>query len=116
MGIDNVIDYILSKPAFYPGKQNSATERTVGHQQPVEPKHQLKIVWRALVQHMDDKLRAGCGVNIKGFGAFTFDIDTELPKISHGRQVDMAKGLHDMRSERKNIHHCKPRFVIDAKL
>jgi hypothetical protein len=39
MGIDNVIDYILSKPTQFPGKQNSATERTVGHQQPVEPKH-----------------------------------------------------------------------------
>lgn len=65
---------------------------------------------------MDDKLRAGCGVNIKGFGAFTFDIDTELPKIQNGRQVDIAKGLNDVRSERKNIHHCKPRFVIDAKL
>jgi len=116
MGIDNVIDYVLSKPCNFPGKQNSATIRTVGHQQPVEPKHQMKIVWRALIQHMDDKLRAGCGVNIKGFGAFTFDIDTELPKISHGRQVDMGKDLGHMRSERKNIHHVKPRFVVDDKL
>jgi nucleoid DNA-binding protein len=65
---------------------------------------------------MDDKLRAGQGVNIKGFGAFTFDIETELPKISHGRQVDIAKGLGDVRGERKNIHHCKPRFVVDDKL
>ena len=56
---------------------------------------------------MDDILRAGQGVNIKGFGAFTFDIETELPKISHGRQVDIAKGLGDVRGERKNIHHCK---------
>ena len=47
MGIDNVIDYILSKPAFYPGKQNSATERTVGHQQPVEPKHQVGIHYKS---------------------------------------------------------------------
>lgn len=68
------------------------------------------------MQHMDDKLRQGLGVNIKGFGAFTFDIDTELPKIQHGRQVDIAKGIKDVRSERKNIHHCKPRFVIDPSL
>jgi len=39
MGIDNIIDYTLSKPNNFPGKQNSATARTVGHQQPVEPKH-----------------------------------------------------------------------------
>jgi nucleoid DNA-binding protein len=42
----------------------------------------MLIVWRALVEYLNNNLRAGKSVNIKGFGSFTFDISTELPKIA----------------------------------
>jgi hypothetical protein len=42
----------------------------------------MQIIWRALITYVDNKLRAGQSVNMKKFGAFTFDIQTELPKIS----------------------------------
>lgn len=82
MSIDGVIDYILKNPNTYPGKHNFPTERTTASQQPLEPKSQMQIIWRALITYVDNKLRAGQSVNMKKFGAFTFDIQTELPKIS----------------------------------
>lgn len=42
----------------------------------------MLIIWRALIQYLDDNLRAGKSVSIKKFGCFTFDIQTELPKLA----------------------------------
>jgi nucleoid DNA-binding protein len=41
----------------------------------------MLIIWRGLVTYLDNNLREGKSVNIRKFGAFTFDIETELPKI-----------------------------------
>lgn len=94
------------------------TQRTAGHQKPLEAKAQMLIVWRGLVTYLDQHLRAGRSVNIKGFGAFTFDIETELPKIANSvfGKGPCMKDLDHARAERKNIHHLKPRFVIDESL
>lgn len=78
----------------------------------------MLIVWRGLVTYLDKELRAGRSVNIRGFGAFTFDIATELPKIANtvfGKGPCM-KDLDVARAERKHVHHLKPRFVIDGDL
>jgi len=42
----------------------------------------MLIIWKALVEYLTNNLRAGRSVNIKRFGSFTFDIDTELPRIA----------------------------------
>jgi len=42
----------------------------------------MLIIWKALVSYLNENLAAGKSVNIKKFGAFTFDIQTELPKIA----------------------------------
>ena len=39
----------------------------------------MMIVWRVLVTYLDNNLRAGKSVNIRKFGAFTFDILRDLP-------------------------------------
>jgi len=58
-------------------------------------------------------------VNIKRFGSFTFDIDTELPRIAT-KSTSMnalssagAFSLEDQRLDRKHIHHVRPCFVVD---
>jgi hypothetical protein len=54
-------------------------------------------------------------VNVKKFGAFSFNVQTELPKIaarSHSPKMD----LHQQRQERKNVHHVKPVFIVDPVL
>ena len=40
------------------------------------------IIWRGLVTYIEQQLRQGKSVNIRKFGAFTFDIETDLPKIA----------------------------------
>lgn len=66
----------------------------------------MMVVWRGLVTYLDQQLRAGKSVNIKRFGAFTFDIETDLPKISYKTHNEM-RDLQTVRAERKNIHHLK---------
>jgi len=34
----------------------------------------MMIVWKAMIEYLNNNLRAGRSVYIKGFGAFTFDI------------------------------------------
>jgi len=40
------------------------------------------VMWKALSEYIFERLSSGQNVNIKGFGAFAFEIKTELPKIA----------------------------------
>jgi len=42
----------------------------------------MLIMWKALAQYVEEMLQAGKNVNIKNFGAFAYQIKTELPKIA----------------------------------
>lgn len=66
----------------------------------------MMIIWRALVTYLDNNLRAGKSVNIRKFGAFTFDIETDLPNIST-KTINVTTDIHSQRAERKHIHHLK---------
>lgn len=82
MDIDKIIDWILKNETKYPGKHNHSTQRTMPNLKPLQPKAQLLIIWKALIQYVENNVRAGKSVNIKKFGAFTYDVETELPKIA----------------------------------
>jgi hypothetical protein len=73
---------ILSNGTKYPGKHNQSTNRTATNLKPLEPRAQFIIIWKAFVEYVNENIRAGRSVNIKGFGCFSYDINTELPKIS----------------------------------
>jgi len=75
----------------------------------------MLIVWRSLVEYLKNNLIAGRSVNIKNFGAFTFDIATELPKIAT-RSIIPSIDLNDQRMERKHVHNIKAAFVVDPNL
>lgn len=64
------------------------------------------IIWKALVEYLNNNLRAGRSVNLKRFGSFTFDIDTELPRIAT-RSITANSGLEDQRLDRKHIHKVR---------
>lgn len=72
----------------------------------------MQIIWRALVTYLNNNMRAGKSVNIKKFGAFTFDIQTELPKISQRRITAESSRDADVK-DRKHIHKLRPCFVVD---
>lgn len=42
----------------------------------------MMIIWKSMIEYLNNNLRAGRSVYIKGFGSFTFDIQTELPRIA----------------------------------
>lgn len=66
----------------------------------------MMIIWKALVEYLNNNLRAGKSVNIKKFGSFTFDINTELPRIA-SKSIDPNTELEDQRLSRKHIHHIR---------
>ena len=47
------------------------------------------IIWKAFITYLNTQLCEGRSVNIRKFGAFVYDIETELPKISLGRSVNI---------------------------
>ena len=67
----------------------------------------MMIIWRALITYLDTNLRAGKGVYVKNFGAFTFDIKTDLPQIHGTRARSIGKTLDQERAERKKKHHMR---------
>jgi len=54
-------------------------------------------------------------VNVKGFGAFAFEIQTELPKIA-AKSISPYEQIDQQRTMRKHVHTVNPRFVVDPKL
>lgn len=72
----------------------------------------MMIIWKALIEYLSNNIRAGRSVNVKKFGAFTFNVQTELPKIAQ-RSISPKIDIFTQRQERKNIHHLKPVFVVD---
>ena len=103
---------ILKNSDKYPGKQNYSTQRTSPNLKPLQPKAQYLIIWKALIEYINDNIQAGRSINIKKFGAFTYNIQTELPKVAY-RSISPKMDLYSQRLERKNVHHVKPVFVVD---
>ena len=67
----------------------------------------MMIIWRALITYLDTKLRAGQGVYVKNFGAFTFDIQTDLPNIAGPRGRSLGAGLEAERAARKKVKQLR---------
>ena len=58
-------------------------------------------------------MTAYTGVNVKGFGAFTFEVQTELPKIGFNSQQSKMKSFGELILEKKSTHKLRPCFVVD---
>eukprot|EP00919_Chromeraceae_sp_WS-2016_P077050 GHVR01182328.1.p1 GENE.GHVR01182328.1~~GHVR01182328.1.p1 ORF type:complete len:131 (+),score=10.92 GHVR01182328.1:3577-3969(+) len=61
-------------------------------------------------------MEAGKGINYRGFGAFSFEVVTDLVKPAQLSNFDITKGLEGQREERLHNHRIRPCFVPDAKL
>jgi nucleoid DNA-binding protein len=113
--VEKIVEYILAHPDNYPGSHNEPAARTSYGMKPLEPKAQMMIMWRALCEYLEEKLKSGKNINIKGFGAFAYDIETDLPRIA-ARTINSTEEIESQRMERKHIHKIQPRFVVDPKL
>ena len=52
---------------------------------------------------------------MKGFGAFTFEVGTELPKIGMDYRQAKLKSFGELIVEKKSTHKMRPCFVIEPK-
>ena len=82
---------------------------------PLQPKAQYLIIWKSFIEYIQENLAAGRSVNVKNFGCFTFNVQTELPKIAD-RAISPKMDIFTKRAERSNIHHLKPVFCVDPKI
>ena len=61
-------------------------------------------------------MMAGRGLNYRNFGAFAFEIETQLVKPAQNSNFDITKDLGNQRALRMHNHKIKPFFVPDNKL
>lgn len=64
---------------------------------------------------MKEKVSSYKGVNVKGLGAFTFEVATELPKIGIDYNKAKLKSFGELLMEKKSTHKLRPCFVIDPR-
>ena len=114
MDVEGIISWVLSHPQNYPGLHQIPQPRTNQASKPLEPNSQLQIIWKATIEYINENLLQGRGVNIAGFGAFTFDIETNQPRIGN---INPIQGeIQDQRLERKHLHKNRPVFIPDSGL
>jgi hypothetical protein len=49
----------LKNPTLYPGKHLSSAPRTTPALKPLEPLAQMMIIWRAMIEYVQEKLANG---------------------------------------------------------
>jgi len=116
MDVDQIFNWILSHQKNYPGKHQESQPRTVSSFKPLEPKSQFHVIFKSLSEYIKENLTSGKSVNLKGFGAFSFEIDSSNVEPAIFSTIDFKKQLDEQRAERKHIHKLRPCFVVDSKL
>jgi len=116
MDIDQIFSWILAHGKNYPGKHLESQPRTVPSFKPLEPKAQFHVIFKSLSEYIKENLTSGKSVNVKGFGAFSFEIDSSHVQPAIFSTIDFKKELDEQRAERKHVHKLRPCFVVDSKL
>jgi len=116
MNIDQIFSWILSHAKNYPGKHQESQPRTLSSFKPLEPKSQFHVIFKSLSEYIKENLASGKSVNVKGFGAFSFEIDSSHVEPAQFSQIDFKKQLDEQRAERKHVHKMRPCFIVDSKM
>lgn len=107
---------IVSHPQNYPGRHLMSQPRTCESVKPLDPKSQFHLIFKGLGEYIRENMCAGRGINYKGFGAFAFEVDTDLVKPAQLSNFDITKELSNQREERQHNHKIRPCFVPDPQL
>ena len=83
---------------------------------PLDPKAQFHLVIKALGEYIREQIVEGHGINYRNFGAFAFEVDTDLVKPAQHSNFDITKDLSNQREERMHNHTIRPCFVPDKRL
>jgi len=116
MNIDQIFSWILSHAKNYPGKHQESQPRTLSSFKPLEPKSQFHVIFKSLSEYIRENLASGKSVNLNGFGAFSFEIDSSHVEPAQFSSIDFKKQLDEQRAERKHVHKIRPCFAVDSKM
>jgi nucleoid DNA-binding protein len=116
MNIDQIFSWILSHSKNYPGKHQVSQPRTLSSFKPLEPKSQFHCIFKSLSEYIKENLASGKSINLKGFGAFSFEIDSSHVQPAIFSTIDFKKQLDEQRAERKHVHKMRPCFIVDSKM
>lgn len=116
MDFDQIFKWIMSHPSNYPGKHLESQPRTSAAYKGLEPVAQFHLILKATREYIQENIASGKGVNVRGFGAFTFEVKSSKVKPAQQVTFDLTKELEDQREERKHVHKIRPCFVPDPKL
>jgi hypothetical protein len=64
-------------------------------------------------EYIKEKMMEGKGVNIKNFGAFTFEVVSDVVQPIQFSSFNTSSQLDEQRKARKHIHKIRPCFVAD---
>lgn len=115
MNIESIVDWILKNPTIYPGRHLSPCERTNGSFKPLEAKSQLLVIWRATCEYIKEQFCKYKGINIRGFGAFTYEVRQTLPCLGINFNQAKQKSFQDLLLEKKSRHIMRPCFIVDQR-
>jgi nucleoid DNA-binding protein len=115
MDVDQIFNWILTHKKNYPGKFQESQPRTLASFKPLEPKSQFHMIFKSLSEYIKENLTSGKSVNLKGFGAFSFEIDSTHVEPAMYSTIDFKRDLDEQRAERKHVHKVRPCFVVDSK-
>ena len=73
----------------------------------------MLIIWRSFCEYLKEKITECKGINIKNFGAFTYEISSELPKLGLEYGKAKTKSFKELLVEKKTSHKLRPCFIID---
>ena len=116
MEIEQIVEYLLKHTSLYPRKHLYPGERTSSAFKPLEPKSQLLLIWKATCDYVKEQLMNYKGVNLKGFGAFTYEIHQTLPKLGIDVANSQGKSFQQLLYEKKSQHILRPCFLVDPKI
>lgn len=88
---------IVSHPQNYPGKHQESRGRVYEGVKPLDPVAQFHLVIRSLGEYIKENLSNSRGINYRGFGAFAFEVATDLVKPAQLSNFDITKNLESQR-------------------
>ena len=106
---------IIKNKARFPGRHLESCERTTPSFKPLEPKSQLLVIWRATCEYIKEQFCKYKGINIRGFGAFTYEVKQTLPRLGIDFNQAKTKTFEELLLEKKSRHIMRPCFVIDPR-
>jgi len=75
----------------------------------------MTIIWRAFCEYIREKITDYKGVNVKNWGAFTYEIETTLPNVRSNFDRSKFNSFDEIKAAKNGSHKLRPCFVIDNK-